>query len=74
MNNVVTTLAPPFLIGPSSILQVARTTINSRMGSKFGKIRPCTVELTALERLEKSPYTYNGRRSIVTTIVLSILN
>ena len=43
------------------------------MGSKFGQIRPWTVELPALERLEKSPYIHNGR-SIVTTLVLSILN
>ena len=55
MNNVVTTLAPSFLIGSSSFLQVSRTTIKSWMGSKFGQIRPWTVELAALEHLEKSP-------------------
>ena len=37
--NVVTTLAPSFLIG----------------SSKFGQIVPRTVELAALERLQKSP-------------------
>ena len=31
------------------------------MGLKFGKIQPGTYELAALERLEKSPQTYNGR-------------
>ena len=31
--NLVTTLAPPFLIGSSLFLQVTRTTIKSRMGS-----------------------------------------
>ena len=58
MNNVMRHLAPSFLIGSSSFLQVTRTKIKSPMGLKFGK-RPWTVELTALERLEKSPYTYN---------------
>ena len=45
----------------------------SQMGSKFSRIRPGTYELPALERLEKSPKTYNGR-NIVTTLVLLILN
>ena len=52
----MTTLAPSFLIGSSFLfLQVTRTTIISRMGSKFGKIGPGTYELLALEHLEKSP-------------------
>ena len=51
----MTTLAPPFLIGSSLFLQVTRTTIKSRMGSKFGKIGQGTYELAALERQEKSP-------------------
>ena len=37
------------------------------------RIRPRTYELAALEHLEKSPYTNNGR-NVVTTLVLSILN
>ena len=49
------TLAPLFLIGYSSYLQVMRTTIISRTSSNLGQIRPRTVELAALERLEKSP-------------------
>ena len=49
------TLAPSFLIGSSSYLQVTRTSITSRTSSKFGQIGPRTAELTALERLEKSP-------------------
>ena len=53
--NVVSTLAPSFLIGSSSYLQVTRTFITSRMSSKFGQIGPRTTELAALERLEKSP-------------------
>ena len=55
MNNVVTTLAPSFLIGSSSFLQATSKPIKSRMGSKFSRIRPGTYELPALERLEKSP-------------------
>ena len=53
--NVVKTLAPLFLIGSSSYLQVTRTSITSRTSSKFGQIGPRTAELAALERLEKSP-------------------
>ena len=45
----MTTLAPSFLIGSSLFLQVTRTTIKSRIGSKFGKVRPGTVELAAIE-------------------------
>ena len=55
MSNVVTTLAPSFLIGSSSFLQATRKFIISRMGLKFSRIRPGTFELPALEYLEKSP-------------------
>ena len=57
MNNVVTTLAPSFLIGSSSFLQATSKPIISRMGSKFSRIQTGTSELhvPALERLEKSP-------------------
>ena len=55
MYNVVNTPAPLFLIGSSSFLYVRRTTIKSRPSSKFDLIEPRTVELAALERLEKSP-------------------
>ena len=73
MNNVVTTLAPSFLIGSSSFLHATSKPIISRMGTKFSKIRLGTYELPALEHLEKSLQTYNGR-NVVTTLVLSILN
>ena len=53
--NVVSTLAPSFLIGSSSNLQVTRTSIISQTSSKLGQIGPRTAELAALERLEKSP-------------------
>ena len=69
----MTTLAPSFLIGSSSFLQVTRTTIKAWMGSKFGQIRSWIVELAALERSEKSPLTYNGR-NIVTTLVQSFFD
>ena len=60
------TLAPAFLIGSSSYLQVTRTSIISRTSSKFGQIRPRTGELATLERLEKSPKTYNVRNLVNT--------
>ena len=52
---IVSTLAPSFLIGSSTYLQVTRTFITSWTSSKFGQIGPRTAELAALERLEKSP-------------------
>ena len=52
MNNVVTTLAPSFLIRSSSFLQATAKPIISWMGLKFSRIRPGTYELAALERLE----------------------
>ena len=55
MFNVVNTPAPLFLSGSSSFLQVRRTTIKSWTSSKFDQSEPCTAELAALERLEKSP-------------------
>ena len=55
MNNVVTTLAPSFLIGSSSFLQATSKSIISRMGSKFSRIQPGTYELPALEHLKISP-------------------
>ena len=58
MYNIVSSLAPSFLIGSSSFLQVTRTAIKYWMSSKFGKIGQWFVELAAIERLEKS---YNER-------------
>ena len=51
----ILTLAPSFLIGSSSYLQVTKTFIRSRTSSKFGQFGPRTAELAALERFEKSP-------------------
>ena len=52
----MTTLAPSFLIGSSSFLQVhvRMTSITSQASSKFGQIELRTAELAARERLEKS--------------------
>ena len=61
---MLNTLAPLFWIGSSSFLQVRRTTIKSWTSSKFDQIGPWTAELAALVRLEKSPYTYNGRNLV----------
>ena len=51
----MTNLAPSFLIRSSLLLQVTRSTIKAKTGSKFGQIRPATEELAALERL-KNPH------------------
>ena len=64
----MTTLAPLFLNGSSSFLQVTRTTIKFRMGSKFGQIRPWTVGLATLECLKKSHRLINNVRNVVTTL------
>ena len=72
MYYVVNTLAPSFLIRSASFLQETKTTITSRKSSKFGQIGPRTVELAAIERLKKSPYTYNGR-ILVNTLAPSFL-
>ena len=48
MYNVVSTLAPSFLIRSSSYLQVMRTSITSRTSSKFRQIGQRTAELAAL--------------------------
>ena len=50
--NLVSTLAPSFLIGSSSYLQVTRTTIISQTSLNFSQIRPRTAELAALKRLK----------------------
>ena len=51
----MTTLVPSFFIGSSLFLQILRSTIKAKMGSKFVQIRLAAEELAALERLKKSP-------------------
>ena len=73
MYNLVSTLAPSFLIGSSSFLQVMRTAITSRMSLNFGLIRPGTAELAVLDCLKKFPYwTYYGE-NLVSTLEPSYL-
>ena len=72
MNIVGTTLAPLFLFGSSSFLQVTGITIKSQVGSKF-EIKSRTAELAASKRLEKSSQTYNWI-NVVTTLVPSFLD
>ena len=69
---LVSTLAPSFLIGSSSFVEVWRTTIISQTSSKVGRIRPQTVELATLERLKKFPLTYTGE-SLVSSLEPSFL-
>ena len=70
--NLVSTLAPSFLIGSSSYLQVTRTSIISRTSSNFGRYQTRTAELAALESLKNFPYPYNGE-NLVSTRVPSFL-
>ena len=63
------TLAPSFLIGDSSFLQLTKTTIKSRMSSKFGQIRSHATEFSALNRLEKSPKTCIERNAVATLAI-----
>ena len=42
------------------------------MGSKFCKIRTGSAELSSLELLKISPYTYNGRDDVSTIVLLSL--
>ena len=60
--NIVSTLAPSFLIGSSSYLQVTRTSIISLKSLNFSQILPRTAELAAFERLKKFPLTYYGEK------------
>ena len=67
------TLANSFLIGSFSFVGITRTIIISRMSSNFGQVRPQIAELAALERLEKSPYTYNGKNVVATLAPLFLI-
>ena len=42
------------------------TCMRAWMSSKFGRIRPPTTELAALERMKKIPWTYNGENDVIT--------
>ena len=51
-----------FFIRSFSYLQVIMTCMRAWRSLKFSQIRPLTAELAALERLKKSPLTYNGEK------------
>ena len=72
--NLVSNLAPSFLIGSSSFLFVGKTTIISRTSSKFSTIRPHTAESAVLEGLKKLQYTYNWKNLVSTIEPLFLLN
>ena len=42
------------------------TCMRAWMSLKFGRIRPQTTELAALERMKKIPLTYNGENDVIT--------
>ena len=75
MYNVVSTLAPSFLIGSYLFLHVTSSAIKAWMGLKFSNIKHGSMELAALECLKKSPYSYNGSNVVSTqNLVLSFLD
>ena len=55
------TLAPSFLIGSSSYLQVKRTTIISQTSYNLGQIRPRTAELANAQ--DKAAYCVHTQSS-----------
>ena len=59
--NLVSPLAPSFLIGSSSYLEITRTSIISQTNPNFSQILPRTAELAALERLKKSHRLIMGK-------------
>ena len=59
--NDVSTFSQLFLIRSFLYLQVTRTCIKFQTSSNFGKIRPLTTELAALEVLKNFPYTGDSR-------------
>ena len=69
INQDLSPLPPPRYLNNEQSLR--RTTIKSRKSSKFGLIRPRTAVLSALERMNKFPWTYNGR-NVVSTMAPSI--
>ena len=55
LKNGVIAFSLMLLIGSFSYLQVTMTCMRAWMSSKFGRIRPPTTELAALERMKKIP-------------------
>ena len=69
----MSTLPLQFFIGSSLFLQVTITAIKAWMGSKFSKNGSGSAELATLERLKKSPYTYNGRNVVSSQVLLVLI-
>ena len=70
--NGVATFSLLFLIRSFLYLQVMRTCMKARRSSRFGQIGPPRAELSALERLTKSPYTYNRENGDATFQIVLI--
>ena len=64
--NGVITFSRMLLIRFFSYLQVTITWMRAWMSSKFGRIRPRTTELAALERMKEIPLTYNRENDVIT--------
>ena len=62
-----------FLIGSFSYLWVTMTCMRAWMSLKFGRIRPWTTELAALEGMKKIPWTYNGENDVITFFPLFLI-
>ena len=71
--NGVATLLGCFFIRSFSYLQVMVTCMIARVSLKFGLIRLLTAELAVLERLKKSPWTYNGKNGVATFYQLFLI-
>ena len=63
--NGVSAFSRLFFIHSFPYLQVTMTCMRARMSSILGLIGPPTVELAALERLKKIPYTYIGEKLVL---------
>ena len=55
LKNGFVTFSRLFLMGSLSYLQVTMTCMRAWMSLKFGRVRPRTTELAALERMKKIP-------------------
>ena len=64
--NGVATFSRLFFIRSFSYLQVMMACMRARRSSNFCQIRQLTAELAALERVKKSPNTYNGKNGVAT--------
>ena len=73
MYKLVSTLAPSFLIGSSSYLQVKRKNIISQISFNFGQVLPRNAELAALWCFLNSPKDLQGGNFVLNTLAPSFL-